>query len=119
MPLSENEQRILRQIEQQLERDPTFSTRGYRVPRRRVVGLSFALAAALSLTVLLLGVTVWLSLAGFLVSLAIAIMLEREVRVVARERISSLPLSAWLGAANRRRSGGNSSTDGSANEEID
>ena len=27
MPLSENEQRILRQIEQQLERDPAFSTR--------------------------------------------------------------------------------------------
>ena len=37
MPLSENEQRILRQIEQQLEKDPTFSTRGYRIPRRRVV----------------------------------------------------------------------------------
>ena len=41
MPLSENEQRILRQIEQQLEKDPTFSTRGYRIPRRRVVGLAF------------------------------------------------------------------------------
>ena len=105
MPLSENEQRILRQIEQQLERDPTFSTRGYRVPRRRVVGLSLALAGALALTVLLLGVTVWLSLVGFLGSLALAIVLEREIRVVARERISSLPLSAWLGAANRRRSG--------------
>jgi hypothetical protein len=104
MPLSENEQRILRQIEQQLERDPTFSTRGYRLPRRRVLLLSFTLVAALALTVLFLGVTVWLSLAGFVGSLAIAVMLEREVRVVARERISALPLSAWLGA-NRRRTG--------------
>ncbi len=33
MPLSEDEQRILRQIEQQLEQDPTFAARGYRVSR--------------------------------------------------------------------------------------
>jgi len=106
MPLSENEQRILRQIEQQLERDPTFSTRGYRVPRRRVLLLALALVGALVLTVMMLGVTVWLSLTGFLGSLALAVLLEREIRVVARERIASLPLSAWLGAANRRRTGG-------------
>ena len=105
MPLSENEQRILRQIEQQLERDPTFSTRGYKLPRRRVLLLSFALVASLALTVLLLGVTVWLSLAGFVGSLALAIVLEREVRLVARERIAALPLSAWLGANARRRPG--------------
>ena len=37
MPLSEDEQRILRQIEQELEQDPTFSNRGYRVSRRRLV----------------------------------------------------------------------------------
>ena len=103
MPLSENEQRILRQIEQQLERDPTFSTRGYKLPRRRVLLLSLALVAALAMTVLLLGVTVWLSLAGFVGSLTLAILLEREVRLVARERIAALPLSAWLGANNRRR----------------
>jgi membrane associated rhomboid family serine protease len=111
MPLSENEQRILRQIEQQLERDPTFSTRGYKLPRRRVLLLSFALVASLALTVLLLGVTVWLSLAGFVVSLAIAVLLEREVRLVARERIAALPLSAWLGANNRRRPGSGSRND--------
>ena len=106
MPLSENEQRILRQIEQQLERDPTFSTRGYKLPRRRVLLLSLALVSSLAMTVLLLGVTVWLSLAGFIGSLAIAVMLEREVRLVARERIAALPLSAWLGANNRRHPGG-------------
>jgi hypothetical protein len=104
MPLSENEQRILRQIEQQLERDPTFSTRGYKLPRRRVLMLSVALVGALALTVLLLGVTVWLALGAFVGSLALAIALEREVRLVARERIAALPLSAWLGA-NRRSAG--------------
>jgi len=125
MPLSENEQRILRQIEQQLERDPTFSTRGYRVPRRRVTVLSLALIGALTFTVLMLGVTVWLSLAGFLGALTLAITLEREIRAVARERIAALPLSAWLGAANRRRSGGGGSGGGggpsgrTTSEEVD
>lgn len=114
MPLSENEQRILRQIEQQLERDPTFSTRGYRLPRRRVVLLAVTMLATLALTVLLLGVTVWLSLASFVAALALAVMLEREIRVVARERVASLPLSAWLGAANRRRGDHHS-----PNEQID
>lgn len=118
MPLSENEQRILRQIEQQLERDPTFSTRGYRAPRRRVLLLALSLAASLALTVLMLGVTVWLSLAGFLGSLAIAVVLEREIRVAASDRIASLPLSAWLGAANRRRPGGGAN-GASKSEEMD
>ena len=118
MPLSENEQRILRQIEQQLERDPTFSTRGYRLPRRRVLMLSLALVGALALTVLMLGVTVWLSLAGFVGSLVMAMLLEREIRVVASERISALPLSAWLGASNRRRPG-SSPTGFDESEQVD
>ena len=33
MPLSEDEQRILRQIEQELEQDPSFSERGVAVSR--------------------------------------------------------------------------------------
>ena len=36
MPLSEDEQRILRQIEQELEQDPSFSERGVAVSRRRL-----------------------------------------------------------------------------------
>ena len=34
MPLSEDEQRILRQIEQELEQDPTFSNRAQGLRRR-------------------------------------------------------------------------------------
>jgi hypothetical protein len=103
MPLSENEQRILRQIEQQLERDPTFSTRGYRIPRQRLVLLSFAVLAALAATVLSLAISVWLSFAAFAGTLAIAIVLEREVRLVAREKVGTLPISAWLGGTRRSR----------------
>jgi hypothetical protein len=102
MPLSENEQRILRQIEQQLERDPAFSTRGYRMPRRRVVALSLAVLAGLAVTVLALAVSVWLSLLVFALTLVAAVALEREVRLLARERVGTLPISAWLGGGRRR-----------------
>lgn len=102
MPLSENEQRILRQIEQQLERDPTFSSRGYRISRRRVVGLTFAMIVAVVVTVFLLSVSVWLSIAMFVGVLALAVALEHEVRMIAREKVGALPISAWLGARRRR-----------------
>jgi Flp pilus assembly protein TadB len=117
MPLSENEQRILRQIEQQLERDPTFSSRGYRVPRRRVVGLSLALVAALVITVLLLSASVWLSIAAFVGTLVLAVALEREVRLIAREKVGALPVSAWL-VGGRGRAGGRPSAE-SPTEEYD
>jgi hypothetical protein len=101
MPLSENEQRILRQIEQQLERDPTFSTRGYRIPRRRALLLAFAVVGAFAATVLLLAVSVWLSILGFVGTLVLAVMLENEVRVIARDKIGTLPVSAWLVGSRR------------------
>jgi Flp pilus assembly protein TadB len=103
MPLSEHEQRILRQIEQQLEQDPTFATRGYRVSRSRLVLLAVGLVGAVVVTVLALSVSFWLSFAGFGVVLALGIALEREVRLLARERLGTLPISAWLGGARRNR----------------
>ena len=101
MPLSEHEQRILRQIEQQLEQDPTFATRGYRVARSRLVLLIIGLLGAIVLTVLGLSVSFWLAFAAFLVVLAVAVALEREVRLLARERLGTLPISAWLGGGRR------------------
>ena len=56
------------------------------------------------MTVLGLSVSYWLSFAAFLVVLAIAVALEREVRLLARERLGTLPISAWLGGGRR---GGN------------
>ena len=106
VPLSEDEQRILRQIEQQLEQDPTFAARGYRVPRHRVALLAVGLLAAMTVTVLGLAVSFWFAFAGFLLVLAVAVSLEREVRLLARERLGSLPISAWLGGGRRGNGGG-------------
>jgi Flp pilus assembly protein TadB len=110
MPLSEHEQRILRQIEQQLEQDPTFATRGYRVSRSRLVLLTLGLVGSIVVTILGLSVSFWLAFAMFLVVLAIAVALEREVRLLARERLGTLPISAWLGGG-RRSSSGSDKTD--------
>jgi Flp pilus assembly protein TadB len=103
MPLSEDEQRILRQIEQELEQDPTFSNRGYRVSRRRLVLLSLGLVVSLVVTVLGLGVNFLVGFAGFVVLLILAVLLESEIRLIGRERLGALPISAWLGGAQRNR----------------
>lgn len=103
MPLNEDEQRILRQIEQQLEADPTFSARGYRVPRRRLVFLSIGLLAGLVLTVAGLAVSFWLAFAGFVGVLAMAVLLEQELRLIGREKLGNLPINAWLTSTSRRR----------------
>jgi Flp pilus assembly protein TadB len=101
VPLSEDEQRILRQIELDLESDPTFSERGYRVSRGRLVLLAVALMAGLALTVVGLTVSPWLAFAVFVVTLVLAVLLEQEVRVVGREKIGSLPINAWLSGPKR------------------
>lgn len=96
MPLSEEEQRILRQIEQQLEQDPTFSQRGYRVSRRRSLLLTFGLVLGLVVTIGGLAVSFLVSFVGFVIVLVMAIMLESELRLLGRERLGQLPISAWL-----------------------
>lgn len=104
MPLSEDEQRILRQIEADLQSDPGFQQRVHSVSRRRLIGLSVALALGLVLTILGLAVHFWLAFAGFLGVLVVAILLEQEIRVVGRDKIGQLPINAWLtGSARDRR----------------
>lgn len=101
MPLSEDEKRILRQIEQQLEQDPAFSSRGYRMPRRRIGTLTVAAVGALAVAVVGLTVSVWLSVAAVAALFALCVALEKELRLVVRERVGQLPVSIWLGAARR------------------
>jgi hypothetical protein len=96
VPLSDEEQRILRQIEQQLEQDPTFSPRGYRVSRRRSILLVIGLVFGLALTIGGLAVNFVLAFAGFVLVLVMAIMLESELRLLGRDRLGQLPISAWL-----------------------
>ena len=103
MPLSEDEQRILRQIEQELRSDPTFSQRGYRVSRRRLFVLTVALVVGLVLTVAGLAISYVLSFAAFVGVLVVAILLESELRVLGREKIGNLPINAWLAGSGRQR----------------
>lgn len=97
MPLSEEEQRILRQIEQELQADPVFTQRVAKVSRRRVVALTAALVVSLVATVLSLAVTFVFAFVGFLVVLVLGFALESEVRLIGRERLGTLPISVWLG----------------------
>lgn len=97
VPLSEDEQRILRQIEQELEQDPQFSSRGYRVSRKRAALLTLGLVLGLGVTVLGLAVGYLVAFGGFVFVLVMAVLLEAELRVIGRDRLASLPVSAWLG----------------------
>jgi len=103
MPLSEDEQRILRQIEQELKEDPSFSERGVRVSRRRLVMLCIGMAIGLIVTVAGLAVSFWLAFAAFICVLAMAVLLEAELRVIGREKLGNLPINAWLAGAGRPR----------------
>lgn len=98
VPLSEEEQQILRQIEEELQQDPTFAQRGYRVSRRRSALLVAGLVAGLAATVVFLAVNYVLAFAAFVFVLFMAVKLESEVRLLGREQLGQLPISAWLNA---------------------
>ena len=102
VPLSDNEQRILRQIEEQLEQDPTFAQRGYRLSRRRSALIGLGLVIGLAITIGGLAVNFVVSFAGFVLVLVTATMLESELRVLGRDRLGQLPISAWLSGNIRR-----------------
>ena len=103
MPLSDDEQRILHQIERELQQDPSFSERGVQVSRRRLVLLSFGLAFGLVVTIAGLAISFWLAFAAFVCVLAMAVLLEAELRVIGREKLGNLPINAWLASAGRPR----------------
>jgi len=96
MPLSENEQRILRQIEEQFyESDPKFaqhvgSASLYRHALRRVRWAVVGLVAGLGFLVATLQVHFLLSFVGFLAMLGCAFVIERNLRAVGRIGIQDL-----------------------------
>ncbi len=98
MPLSEDEQRILRQIEAELEQDPTFAQRGYRVSRRRCAVLVVGLVLGMAVTVACLSFSYLAAFIAFLFVVLMAVKLEAEVRLLGREQLGQLPISAWLNA---------------------
>ena len=98
MPLSEDEQRILRQIEEQLENDPKFaqavSSSGlYRHSARTVWWAVLGTVGGLVLLLVLLQVHFVLAFAGFVVMLACAAVIERQVRAMGRAGIQDVAAS--------------------------
>jgi Protein of unknown function (DUF3040) len=90
MPLSEEEQRILHQIEQQFyESDPEFAANVgqaslYRHALRRIVWASVMLLAGLAFLVAMLGVHLALAFGGFVVMLTAAFIIDKNVRAIGR-----------------------------------
>jgi hypothetical protein len=111
MPLSEDEQRILNQIEQQFyESDPAFAqqvsqTTLYRHAFGRVKWGILGLVAGLAFLIATLQVSVLLSLLGFLFMLMSAFVIERNVRAMGKvgmEQVTANLRSHRLGGAGSR-----------------
>ena len=93
MPLSEEEQRILRQIEEQLQRDPGFGRnlhpRGHG-NRRTLVVSAIGAVGCLVLTVALLSVSPYLSFVAFIGAVASGLVCERHARSLGETGIGNL-----------------------------
>jgi ABC-type transport system involved in cytochrome bd biosynthesis fused ATPase/permease subunit len=101
MPLSEDEQRILRQIEEQLQRDPGFA-RDLRPAvsssRRSLLLGVVAGVVAVAVCILLLSVSPYLAFAAFVAAMAAVVYAERHARALGDEAIRQV-------AAMRRNAG--------------
>lgn len=110
MPLSEDEQRILRQIEEQLQSDPSFAlkvnVRSHQgVSRRRLLWSIVVLVAALATAIATLQISAWLSFVAFVVMVVAGVFLERELTARGRDQLSRIPDEL------RRRAGRTSGPD--------
>lgn len=106
MPLSEDEQRILRQIEEQLQRDPGFGRNLHPKgggSRRALIVSGVAAVACLVLTVALLSVSPFLSFAAFVGALVAALVCERHARTLGEAGINNLTenMRGKFGSPNR------------------
>jgi len=96
MPLSEDEQRILRQIEEQFyENDPKFaqqvgSSSLYRHGMRRVRWATLGLILGLAFLIATLQIHFLLSFVGFLAMLGCAFIIERNLRAMGRVGLQDL-----------------------------
>lgn len=93
MPLSEDEQRILRQIEEQLQRDPGFGRTLHRTggaSRKVLIVSGIAAVACLVLTVALLSVSPYLSFVTFIGAVVAALFAERQARTLGEASLNQL-----------------------------
>lgn len=107
MPLSEDEQRILRQIEEQLQRDPGFGRNLHQRShgnRRVLVVSAVAAVVCLVLTVALLSISPFLSFAAFIGAVVAALVCERHARSLGEAGIGHLTdsMRGRFGAPNQR-----------------
>ena len=96
MPLSEEEQRILRQIEEQLQADPAFALKVNQrshpgISRGRLVWSVVALVVSLAVVIAALQFSAWLSFAAFVVMVVSGVFLERELSARGRDQLSRIP----------------------------
>ncbi|TSA52716.1 MAG: DUF3040 domain-containing protein, partial [Actinobacteria bacterium] len=89
MPLSENEQRILQQIEQSLQTDERFasavSSSGlYKHSVRKVRWAGLGAVVSLAVTVLALQVHFLFAFAGFVVMLVCVLIVEQQLRAMSK-----------------------------------
>ena len=103
MPLSEDEQRILHQIEQQFyESDPAFAQSVsqnslYRHAFRNIKWAALGLVLGLAFLLATLQVHVLVAFAGFLAMLACAFVIERNARRMGRAGLQQVTASMRAG----------------------
>ena len=114
MPLSEDEQRILHEIEQQFyESDPAFArevgkTTLFRHAGRNLWWAGAGFVAGFAVLVFCFASSVWLGFIGFLMMLACAFVFERNLRRVGRGWKNSWRVNKNAGASGpgiRQRAG--------------
>jgi hypothetical protein len=105
MPLSEDEQRILREIEEQLHRDPNFArgiTPSAAASKRTLtLGLVGGLVAV-AVCVLLLAVSPYLAFVAFLAGVAAVALAARQLRALGDEALRQMAAMRKPGEQQRR-----------------
>ncbi len=103
VPLSENEQRILSEIEAKLyESDPSLakevgSTTVYTAPLRSLRWATLGFVLGLVMMIITLSASYWLAFIGFLVMLGAALVFERGARSLGKVGIEQLTQSLRSG----------------------
>ena len=111
MPLSEDEQRILSQIEQQLhESDPALAkevatTTVYTHSARNIKWSILGFIIGLVTIVLTLSVSFWLAFIGFVMMLAAALLFEQNLRRLGRAGMNQLSMNVQSSSLRNSLSG--------------
>jgi len=99
VPLSEDEQRILSEIEEKLyESDPSLakevgSTTVYTAPLRSLRWAAFGFVIGVVIMIVMLSSSYWFAFAGFLIMLGTALVFERGARSLGKVGIDQIAQS--------------------------